>query len=125
MRIKKTTETTPRSSETVNTFSNSTKDAYACDYVNSLITTQTETINVGTFSALGEKFNQTYTLTLPSGYTSFCVLGYALSGGGFTNLCLNGLYVDGNTLHYSIKNTQSAATSTITFTVYVGLIKSN
>ena len=36
-RIKKTTETTPISSEVVNTFSNSTKDAYACGYINDLV----------------------------------------------------------------------------------------
>lgn len=123
MRIKKTTETTPVQAEIVNEYSTSTEDGYSANYVNGLITTQTETINVGTFTALGEKYNQTYTLTLPSGYTSFGVLGYVLSGGGFTNLYLNELYVDGNTLHYSIKNGINAATSTITFTVYVGLIK--
>jgi hypothetical protein len=107
----------------VNEKSDSTKNAYSCNYVNSLITTQTETINVGTFTALGEKYNQTYTMTLPDGYTSFGILGYVLSGGGFTNLYLNELYVDGNTVHYSIKNGINAATSTITFTIYVGLIK--
>lgn len=36
-RIKKTTETTPISSEVVNTFSNSTKNAYACGYINDLV----------------------------------------------------------------------------------------
>lgn len=125
MRIQKTSLKTPTGAHIVDGYSTSTTDGYSCDYVNNLITTQTETINVGTFSALGEKYNQTYTITLPSGYTSFGVLGYVLSGGGFTNLYLNELYVDGNTLHYSIKNGINAATSTITFTVYVGLIKSN
>lgn len=40
MRIKKTSETTPRSSETVNTFSNSTKDSYACSYANNTFQTK-------------------------------------------------------------------------------------
>lgn len=37
MRIKKIGETTPRLSETINAFSNSTKDTYSCDYLNKKI----------------------------------------------------------------------------------------
>ncbi len=37
MRIKKIGETTPSFSETINTFSNSKKDTYSCDYLNKKI----------------------------------------------------------------------------------------
>ena len=37
MRIKKTSETTPRTSQTVNQYSESTQDSYSCDYINKAI----------------------------------------------------------------------------------------
>lgn len=37
MRIKKTSQTTPRSSETINTYSESTTDGYSANYVNNAI----------------------------------------------------------------------------------------
>ena len=37
MRIKKTSETTPRTSQTVNSYSESTQDSYSCDYVNNIM----------------------------------------------------------------------------------------
>lgn len=47
--IIKVAETTPRSSETVNTYSESTKDAYACDYINKLHSYSIEEQRIGTW----------------------------------------------------------------------------
>lgn len=55
MRIKKTTENTPRTSETVNVESNSTKNAYACDYINKRNTYSTDEVFTGKYWIDGKK----------------------------------------------------------------------
>jgi len=37
MKIKKTSETTPRTSQTVNQYSTSTSDSYSCNYLNTVL----------------------------------------------------------------------------------------
>lgn len=49
MKIKKVSETTPRTSETLNVYSNSTKDAYSCDYINKRNTYLTDEVFTGKY----------------------------------------------------------------------------
>lgn len=37
MRIKKTSQTTPKTSQTINQYSTSTEDAYSANYINSVV----------------------------------------------------------------------------------------
>ena len=60
MRIKKTTETTPRTSETLNVESNSTKDAYSCDYSNKRNTYSTDEVFTGKYWIDGKKIYRKY-----------------------------------------------------------------
>lgn len=48
MRIKKTSQTTASGAQTVNTFSESTENAYSCYYANKLNTYSTDEIRIGT-----------------------------------------------------------------------------
>lgn len=73
MRIRKTTDTTPRSSEAVNIFSNSTKDSYACDYSNNTFKTKGITLwtNPNPTSAF-----ESQTITLSTSNWDYCEIIY-------------------------------------------------
>ena len=84
---------------------------------------QTEEIDCGTFEGSGEKFNQTYTVTIPSGYTCLGIVGWYLSGGGFTNLFINEIYYENNIIHWALKNSLNSSTAQITLYVKLLLVK--
>ena len=84
---------------------------------------QTENISCGSFAGGDEKYNQTYNVTIPQGSTCLGVVGWYLTGGGFTNLYINEIYFDSNKIHWSLKNGISSATASITLTVKLLLVK--
>lgn len=85
--IIKVSETTPRSSETVNTFSNSTKDAYSCGYINN--TFGGEIID-GTPYKTGKTYNgkDVYRLVKNLGYLPEGILSDQPIAIGITNFTL-------------------------------------
>lgn len=80
---------------------------------------QETTISVGTLSGGGEKYNQTATITKPSGCnTCLGVVGYNFVGNGFTRLFFNQLHVTGTTLTWGCRNADMSSTvGPVTLTV--------
>lgn len=106
-------------------YSTSQTDAYSCNFINNMFSIQTENINCGIFQAYGEKFNQTYDVTIPSGYTCLGIVGWYLTGGGYTVLFVNKIDFDNvnSQIGWSIRNSYNGATADITLTVKLLLIK--
>ena len=90
------------------------------------ISAQTEEISIPALPAQGELYNQTKSVTIPQGYKCDGIKGWKLSGGGFTNIFINELWLEcqnGTSLiHYSVKNYYNGATADLVLTVYLGIV---
>ena len=98
---------------------------YLDDKMSNFLKVETTEISLGSFTANQEKYDQEYSITIPTGYTPLGIMGYRLVGNSFTALRINGLYIGSNKIKYSIENTSGSSTGSITFTVYVAFIKSS
>ena len=67
----------------------------------------------------GEKYNQTTSYTLPSGYTACAIARFSLSGSGYTRCHISQLEVDGANIIWSVRNDSSTATGSLTLKVVV------
>lgn len=81
MRIKKTSNTRAIAGKVVNVASESTTDAYSCDYVNDLIVTDNVTISSLSINS-GATVYKTFTIPSKTGYTPIAITPNSTSGGG-------------------------------------------
>lgn len=123
--IIKVTKTTPVQAEVVNAYSTSQEDTYSANYVNSQFDVISRTINLGQFNAGYDKYDQTTTVSIPSGYEAIGIVGFSLSGGYFTWVNISRLYISGTTVYWSASNPSTHDTGTITCDVKILVRKTN
>lgn len=68
--------------------------------------------SVGTIPAKGDKWGQTIQMNIPEGYKTLGIVGYRFSGSYYSYLSFSTLYIDGNTIHYSLSNSNSSEAAT-------------
>lgn len=111
-------------------YSTSDTKGYSCGYINSvlsnLLLTQTQSITVGNISGGGEKFDQVTDITIPTGYTALGIVGYSISGVGYTRAFLSRLDISSNKdkILWSIRNSSSDALSNINISITLLFVKS-
>ena len=75
--------------------------------------------SMGIFSGNADKFGQTATISIPSGYTAKGIVGYALRGGYYSHIFLSELELNGSTIGWSAKNTAPNQSKEITCRVKI------
>lgn len=79
-------------------------------------------INLGSFSANQDKYDQSHTITtteIPATYEPIGMVGYSPSGTYYSHIVFSKLFVANRTIQWSAKNTRSGETGEITCMVYV------
>lgn len=84
MRIKKIQETTPLSAQVLNEASDSTKDTYSCDYINTMNEYSTSEINTGKTWMGKPIYRKIVTQSTAAGSPSWTVVN--LANNGITNV---------------------------------------
>lgn len=114
----------PQYSDITDEYSEASNKAYSCDYVNNILNAQEFSQSIGTLASGGEKVGQTFTITVPSGYKTLGIVGFKMSGAGYTTVNLSYIAISNNTVTYTVANYGSATTGNITLKVDVLLMKS-
>lgn len=135
MRIKKTSETTPRTSQTVNQYSESTQDSYACDYINKQNTYSTTEQRIGTWidgkplyqkvvkeTVNLDRFGQSYNVTIGSNIEHICVIDIMAiqENGPYFPLPFAGPFTDMNGYGVGIQNFSLKNNSYLEIWIYTG-----
>ena len=123
MRIKKTYRSAIKDGKVLNERSTSQDNTYSCDYLNSLILVNKQTINIGTIAGNGNLLNQSVEANNISGYTPMAIGGYKLNSNWYTNIVIPRLYMSGNTIYYDLQNTNPNQQLNTTLEVSVIYVK--
>ena len=123
MRIKKTSETRPLAGTILNVANNTDTNTYSCEFINNILNVQEFSQSIGTIASGGEKVNQTFTITVPTGYKTLGIVGFKMAGAGYTTVNLSYIAISNNTVTYTVANYGSATTGNITLKVDVLLMK--
>lgn len=123
--IIKVSDTTPVSAQIVDSYSASTTDGYSANFVNSQLDVISRSVSFGSVNAGADKFDQTTTVSIPSGYEAIGIVGYSLTGGYYSWINVARLYISGTTVYWSISNPSSHNTGDINCDVKILVRKTN
>ena len=109
MRIKKVSQTTPTQAQVVDSLDgSSTTDAPSIHTIkNTLMIVQRANIFVDTLNGDGEKYDQVFNITIPSGYKPIAIVGYGMRGSNYTRIFVNKLLLNNNQITWSVRNSST------------------
>lgn len=96
----------------VNNLTNYTDTTTLTSMFNDFLKVEEVSTPIGAIAPQAGLYDQTYTFTIPSGYTPIGILGFRFTGSNSISLSLAKCYIDSsNRLYYSIWNTRTSGSS--------------
>ena len=99
--------TTPFTASLFNEMQDNIEDAIN-EVQNNLLLSSTITLSIGTVNAQDGKYDQSYSLNIPSGYKAFGIIGTNTNGPNSAALTIPKLYIDNNVIRYSVFNSSTS-----------------
>ena len=90
-------------------------------YTKQFLVNGTNSVSLGSISPQNGIYDQTITLTVPTGYTPIGMVGYQLTGQYSASVNVSRFFISGNTFTYSVFNSDTTHTtnSSTRLTLYI------